>query len=57
MPSVSVLKDQMGINASVVCHNSHDLHCDIDYFRADAEWWLGDRQVVNVVNSGLTLTW
>jgi len=57
MPSVSVLKDQMGINASVVCHISAQLHVDIDYFRADAAWWLGDRQVVNVVSSGMTLTW
>jgi hypothetical protein len=57
MASVSVLKDQMGINAGVVYHFSQELHFDIDYFRADAEWWLGERQVVNVINSGLTLTW
>ncbi len=57
MPAVSVLKDQIGINAGVVYHFSPDLHFDVDYFRADAEWWLGDRQVVHVVNSGLTLTW
>ncbi len=56
-PAISVLKDQKGINASVVYHISPELHFDVDYFRADAEWWLGDRQVVNVVNSGLTLTW
>jgi hypothetical protein len=57
MASISVLKDQMGINAGVVYHFSPNLHFDFDYFRADAEWWLGDRQIVNTFNSGLTLTW
>jgi hypothetical protein len=53
----SVLKDQVGINASVVYHFSEALHFDIDYFRASATWWLGQTQVVNTYNSGLTLTW
>jgi hypothetical protein len=54
----NVLKDQLGINASVVYHFSEFLHFDVDYFRASAEWWLlGQRQVVNTYNAGLTLTW
>jgi hypothetical protein len=53
----SVLKQQIGINASVVYHFSENLHFDIDYFRASAEWWLGQTQVVNTFNSGMTLTW
>jgi hypothetical protein len=57
MVNESVLKDQIGINASVVYHLSEALHFDIDYFRASATWWLGQTQVVNTFNSGMTLTW
>jgi hypothetical protein len=57
MQAISVLKDQMGINAGIVYHFSENLHFDLDYFRADAKWWLGDHQVVNTFNSGMTLTW
>jgi hypothetical protein len=55
--SVSVLKQRVGIAGAVVYHFSDYLHFDIDYFRASAEWWLGEKQVVNTFNSGLTLTW
>ena len=57
MRSVSVLKQRVGIAGAVVYHFSEFLHFDIDYFRASAEWWLGEKQVVNTFNSGLTLTW
>ncbi|HVV17699.1 MAG TPA: porin [Polyangia bacterium] len=54
----NILKDQLGINASVVYHFSEFLHFDADYFRASAQWWLlGQSQVVNTFNAGLTLTW
>jgi hypothetical protein len=55
--STSVLKDQVGVNASIVYHFSEALHFDIDYFRASAHWWLGESQVVNTINSGLTMVW
>jgi len=55
--SVSVLKQRVGLAGAVVYHFSDYLHFDIDYFRASAEWWLGETQVVNTFNSGLTLTW
>jgi hypothetical protein len=55
--STSVLKDQVGINASIVYHFSEALHFDVDYFRASAQWWLGESQTVNTINSGLTLVW
>ncbi|HEY5091023.1 MAG TPA: hypothetical protein VIK30_13680, partial [Polyangia bacterium] len=55
--SVSVLKQRVGLAGAVVYHFSDYLHFDIDYFRASAEWWLGEKQVVNTFNSGLTLTW
>jgi hypothetical protein len=57
MQSISVLKDQIGVNAGIVYHFSESLHFDFDYFRAEAQWWLGDKQVVNTFNSGMTLTW
>jgi hypothetical protein len=57
MVNESVLKDQVGTNASVVYHFSEALHLDVDYFRASATWWLGQSQVVNTYNAGLTLTW
>jgi hypothetical protein len=57
MVATSVLKRRMGIAGGVVYHFSDFLHFDIDYFRAQADWWLGQRQVVNTINSGVTLTW
>ena len=56
-PMVSVLKQRIGLAAGVVYHIAENLHFDVDYFRASAEWWLGEKQVVNTYNSGLTLTW
>jgi hypothetical protein len=53
----SLLKQRVGVAGAVVYHFSDYLHFDIDYFRASAEWWLGETQVVNTFNSGLTLTW
>jgi hypothetical protein len=29
----------------------------IDYFRADFKWWQDEHQVVNFLNSGITMTW
>jgi len=57
LQAVSVLKQRVGLAGAVVYHFSDFLHFDIDYFRASAEWWLGEKQVVNTFNSGLTLTW
>jgi hypothetical protein len=57
MQKVSVLKQRVGLAGAVVYHLSDYLHLDIDYFRASAEWWLGETQVVNTYNAGLTLTW
>jgi hypothetical protein len=54
---LSVIRQQAGISAAVVYHLTDFLHADADYFRADCQWWLGERQVVNTFNAGLTLTW
>jgi hypothetical protein len=56
-PQYSNIKYQMGINGGVVFHASPSLHFDLDYFRADAEWWLGEHQRLNCFNSGMTVSW
>jgi hypothetical protein len=43
----------MGINAGVVYHIRPFLHLDVDYFRAEANWFYGERQVVHATNAGL----
>jgi hypothetical protein len=53
----SIIKYQMGISAGVVYHMRDWLHLDLDYFRAQFAWYLGEKQVVNVVNTGMTFTW
>lgn len=53
----SIIKYQMGISGGVVYHVTPSLHFDIDYFRANFAWFLGERQVVDIVNSGLTIVW
>jgi hypothetical protein len=58
----SVLKDQMGINAGVVYHVLPNVHLDLDFFRAEADWWAvngfaGQTQVVWVGNGGMTVNW
>jgi hypothetical protein len=56
-PSPSYLKSQMGISAVAVYHISPNLHAALDYFRSDQRWWLGEKQVLNSYNAGMTLTW
>jgi hypothetical protein len=53
----SVIKRSLGINAGVVYHLSDFLHLDADYFRAQADWYLGEKRVINAVNAGMTVTW
>ena len=53
----SVVKSQMGISAGVVYHVKPWWHLDVDYFRADFSWFLGEKQVVNIFNGGTTFTW
>ena len=58
----SVTKGQMGINAGVVYNMTPSLHFDLDFFRAQADWYPvnnfpGAQQVVWVGNGGMTLSW
>ena len=53
----SYLKSQRGISAVVVYHFASYLHGALDYFRADTNWWGGEKQGVNAFNVGMTATW
>ncbi len=53
----SVIKHQMGISAGVVYNYTPSLHFDLDFFRAEAAWFLGEKQVVYVANSGMIFNW
>jgi hypothetical protein len=57
-----VLKSHFGVNAGVVYHVTPALHLDLDFFRAEADWYgvngyAGQKQVVYVGNSGVTYSW
>ncbi|HYO93040.1 MAG TPA: porin [Polyangiaceae bacterium] len=54
----NLIKHQMGISAGAVYHISDRLHFGLDYFRADFRWYLQEqKQVMNLVNAGLTMEW
>ena len=58
----SVPKDQMGMNAGVVYHMTPAVHFDLDFFRAQADWYAvngfaGQKQVVWVGNAGMNVSW
>jgi len=56
-PEHSVIKDQIGYNAGVVYNYTPNVHFDLDFFRAQADWFLGEKQVLYVSNVGLTFNW
>jgi len=58
----TVPKDQIGINAGIVYNVTPNLHADLDFFRAQADWFAtngfaGQKQVVWVGNAGMTVNW
>jgi hypothetical protein len=53
----SFIKNQLGINGGVVWHVSPSLHVDLDYFRAQSTWYLGEQQTLHAVNGGMTFSW
>jgi hypothetical protein len=58
----SVPKDQIGMNAGVVYNLTPALHFDLDFFRAQADWYpvngfAGAEQVVWVGNAGMNVSW
>jgi hypothetical protein len=54
---VSVIKHQQGISCGAVYHVRPWLHIDVDLFRADFAWFLGEKQVDYIANSGMMFTW
>jgi hypothetical protein len=58
----SVLKDQWGANAGIVFNYNASLHFDLDFFRAQDDWFAVNsfpsaQQVVWVGNSGMIYSW
>jgi hypothetical protein len=57
LPSISLIKQQQGISCGAVYHIRPWLHYDVDFFRADFTWYLGEKQVAYIANTGLLFTW
>jgi hypothetical protein len=53
----SILKNQSGIAAAFVYHATDNLHLDLDFLNATFNWYAGEKQTVNFVNTGVTMTW
>ncbi|HYQ01808.1 MAG TPA: porin [Polyangiaceae bacterium] len=53
----SNVKHQIGINGGVVYNLAENVHLDLEYFRAQADYWYGEKQVLNSVASGMTVNW
>ena len=53
----SIIKYQWGSNAGVVYNLTPSVHFDLDFFRAEAGWYLGEHQIIYVGNGGMTLNW
>jgi len=56
-PPFSWIHTQAGLSAALVFHVRPWLHFAADYFRADSKWNLGERQLINFINAGTTVTW
>lgn len=57
MSGLSVLKHQMGINGGVVYNVSPNLHVNLEYFRGEHKWFLGEKQVLHSGAFGMTFNW
>jgi len=53
----SLIKTQVGMAAVVVYHASKHLHFSLDYFRGQFKWYMGEKQNVNFISTGMTVTW
>ena len=53
----SPIKFQMGINAGIVYNMTPNVHFDLEYFRAEDKWYLGESQVLNCGAFGVTFNW
>jgi hypothetical protein len=55
--NTSLPKTQFGVSAAGYYHFTDYLVGGLDYFRAQYDWYLGDKQVVNFINAGVTVHW
>ncbi len=53
----SLIKNQAGIDVGVVYSLNGGLYFDLEYSRIQAAWYLGEKQVVHVLNCGMGLGW
>jgi hypothetical protein len=53
----SLIKNQVGVDVGVVYNPKGGLYFDADYFRMQADWYLGEKQVVHVLNCGMGFGW
>lgn len=53
----SLIKYQLGMAAVAVYHATKHAHFSLDYFRGQFKWYLGEKQNVNFISSGMTVTW
>jgi len=57
LPQYSNIKNQIGINGGVVYNMTENVHFDLEYMRAEANWWLGEKQVLHNFATGMTVNW
>jgi len=57
LPQYSNIKNQIGYDAGVVYNLAENVHFDLEYMRAEAHWWLGEKQVLNNFATGMTVNW
>jgi hypothetical protein len=48
---------QEAISAGIVYHATGELHFDVDYMHAFVHWSLGEKQVMDFLNTGAVVTW
>jgi len=53
----SLIKTQTGLAAAFVYHATENIHLDLDVLNAKFAWYGGEKQSVNYVNTGVTMTW
>jgi hypothetical protein len=54
--TLSVIKSQTGISTGVVYHLNESFHLDLDFINGAYRWYGGEKQSVNVLNGGVTVT-
>jgi hypothetical protein len=55
--NVDIIKQQQGISCGAIFHVKPWLHIDVDLFRANFAWFMGEKQVDYIANSGMLFTW